>query len=772
MSGAPGQTASITVDNCDQEPIHIPGSIQPHAVLLVLQDDYVVQCSENASELLALEGSVTETVLGRRVDAVLGANIGGSLLTDKSMDGKSMDGRRIRSSRTTLPGGRVVDVTAVEQDPDADAASRMRIVQIEPVVASDDAEASFADAVTDAVFRIQLAGSSDIVIEEACAFVKLLTGFDRVMGYRFEPDDHGVVIAEHRRADLEPFLGLHYPASDIPAQARHLYLEHWLRLIPDARYRPVPLVPTLLPSGKPLDLSAVTSRSVSPIHCEYLTNMSVVASMSISLVVGGRLWGLIACHHYRGPKLPSTPVREACEFIALTASVMLGSRLVEERAANALQMESVRSRLAEQLARSDDLTTGLTGEPQLLLDLVDAQGAAIVFAGVATLIGSTPDEETVARLVDLIGEAHVGAVVATDNARVGYPVLTRHEDTAAGFLAMPISSLQRNYVVWFRPQWLHDVQWAGEPMKAVQQAPERRLAPRTSFEAWTERVEGRSRPWSPEQVTTVEALRAVIANHIVKTVEQLARLNAELVRSNAELDAFAYVAAHDLQEPLRGLANYATFLVEDYADVLDDEGRHRLEMMTKLAGRMSGLVRSLLEHARVGRSEPEIETVRLRSLVEDVRELMSSRLTSGGAELVLMTDDEIRVDRGMIGHVLLNLISNAIKYNNSSEPRVEVGTIPLVRTQRGLALVPRSLIAEVEQVVVFVRDNGIGIAADRIEEIFRVFRRLHGPQEYGGGTGVGLTIARRIVQRHGGVLWAESEDGCGSTFYFSTGAVE
>lgn len=534
MSGAPGQTASVTVDSCDQEPIHIPGSIQPHAVLLVLQDDYVVQCSENASELLALEGPVTEAVLGRRVDAVLGANIGGSLLTDKSMDG-----RRIRSSRTTLPGGRVVDVAAVEQDPDGDAASRMRIVQIEPVVASDDAEVSFADAVTDAVFRIQLAGSSDIVIEEACAFVKLLTGFDRVMGYRFEPDDHGVVIAEHRRADLEPFLGLHYPASDIPAQARRLYLEHWLRLIPDARYRPVPLVPTSLPSGKPLDLSAVTSRSVSPIHCEYLTNMSVVASMSISLVVGGRLWGLIACHHYRGPKLPSAPVREACEFIALTASVMLGSRLVEERAANALQVESVRSRLAEQLARSDDLTTGLTGEPQLLLDLVDAQGAAIVIAGVATLIGSTPDEETVARLVDLIGEAHVGAVVATDNARVGYPVLTGHEDTAAGFLAMPISSLQRNYVVWFRPQWLHEVQWAGEPMKAVQQAPERRLAPRTSFEAWTEHVEGRSRPWSPEQVTTVEALRALIANHIVKTVEQLARLNAELVRSNAELDAFA-----------------------------------------------------------------------------------------------------------------------------------------------------------------------------------------------------------------------------------------
>lgn len=129
MGGAPGQTASVTVDSCDQEPIHIPGSIQPHAVLLVLQDDYVVQCSENASELLALEGPVTETVLGRRVDAVLGANTISSLLTDKSMDG-----RRIRSSRTTLPGGRVVDVTAVEQDPDGDAASRMRIVQIEPVV--------------------------------------------------------------------------------------------------------------------------------------------------------------------------------------------------------------------------------------------------------------------------------------------------------------------------------------------------------------------------------------------------------------------------------------------------------------------------------------------------------------------------------------------------------------------------------------------------------------------------------------------------------------
>ena len=638
-------------------------------------------------------------------------------------------------------------------------------LQLEPVAGAQDGTATFEDAVTAAVVRIQHVAGLTEIVERVCGLVAELTGFDRVMAYRFEPDDHGVVVAEHRAPHLEPFLGLHYPASDIPPQARELYLRQWIRLIPDAAYAPVPLVPPL----PALDMSEVFSRAVSPIHCEYLHNMGVRSSMSISLIVDGRLWGLIACHHYSGPRRPSVPVRQACEFVALAASVVMGARLAEQRTAASLRTEKTLARLAEVLLADDDLTAGLLTDPDLLTGLLDADGVAVLLGGRCTTAGDAPADDVITALGDVLARERPGEVVAIDRAATDLPGLALAP--FAGVAALPLSSIQRNYVLWFRREWRHEVRWGGEPAKAVRRRSDGglRLAPRASFAEWVESVEQRSRPWTPAQLAAVEQLRSLLARHISRTAEHLARLNAELSRSNAELDAFAYVAAHDLKEPLRGLANYATFLAEDYSDVLGEEGMRQLSMMTQLTGRMTGLLASLLNYARVGRGELNREVTPLSVLVDEVREFVRDRVASAGATVAVVSDADVDADVDLVEQVLMNLISNAVKYNSTGAPRVEVGVTTLSRTGPGGAAVRRSPLTDTDTQVVFVRDNGIGIAADRHEDIFRVFRRLHGPGEFGGGEGAGLTIARRIVERHGGTMWVESAPGEGATFSFTLG---
>ena len=382
-----------------------------------------------------------------------------------------------------------------------------------------------------------------------------------------------------------------------------------------------------------------------------------------------------------------------------------------------------------------------------------------------------PGQRELTALAETLATTAPGAVVVTDRAPAEFPVLAPVADAASGIVALPLSSLQRNYLIWFRGRWVHEVRWAGNPGKAVRRADDGsvRLVPRASFAEWVESVEDRSRPWQPDRLAAVEQLRSLLARHISRTSEQLARLNAELVRSNAELDAFAYIAAHDLKEPLRGLANYASFLAEDYQDLLDDDGRHQLAMMTQLTGRMNGLLSSLLNYARVGRGELHRETARLSRVLAGVTDLLRARLDQSGAELVLVADAEIHADVDLVEQVLMNLVSNAVKYTTAPVRRVEVGVTTLSHTGRGLDAVRRSPLDDVDMQVVLVRDNGIGIPADRQEDIFRVFRRLHGPGEFGGGEGAGLTIARRIVERHGGTMWVESTPGEGSTFYFTLG---
>ena len=617
---------------------------------------------------------------------------------------------------------------------------------------------------------LQAAGSTIGLVQAAAHAVRALTGFDRVWAYRFEADDHGVVVAEDRDERLESFLGLHYPASDIPVQARALFMRNGVRVIPDAQAAPVSLEPELDPeTGAWLDMSDGALRAVSPMHLRYLGNMGVRASMSIALTVRGRLWGLLSAHHYAGPRTVPAAMRAACELIGLMTSLQLDAKRDLEHARASLELERSVARLMEAVAVAPTIVQGLTADPPALLGACAADGAIVAIGGRLELVGATPGDADARRILRALEHEGFDAVVALDSLGERDPGLAPLAATAAGALALPLSREHGNWIVWLRGEQLREVTW-GHRDKALlsrDAAGELELGPRESFERWAETVQGHSRPWDAPELEAARSLRTSVGALILARAEELERLNVQLAKSNAELDTFAFAAAHDLQEPLRGIHNYALFLEEDYGDVLDAEARERLTTIMRLVQRSSALIASLLDYARVGRVDLELEDLDLAVVVGDVRELLHGRLTERGARIDV-TPAPVRADRDRLGELLANLIANAVKYTPGDAPVVEVGTCAVREAGDVPGRIQRALgVGYPAPTVYFVRDHGIGIAPEHHEAIFALFRRLHGREDYGGGAGAGLTLARRIVERHGGMIWVESAPEQGTTMFFT-----
>jgi light-regulated signal transduction histidine kinase (bacteriophytochrome) len=598
------------------------------------------------------------------------------------------------------------------------------------------------------------------LLQAAADAVRVLTRFDRVMVYRFDTDWHGEVVAESRAEGVDSFLGMHFPASDIPAQARALYTRNTLRLIANASAEPVPLVPAVVPSlGRPLDLSGAALRSVSGVHLEYLANMGVAASFSLSLLKDGALWGLIACHHH-APLHLSPATRRACDVLARLLALQLAS---EERAAASAELArraGLLSQLVEHLsAQAATLSKALPREGELLLGLTGAGGAALLLGEAPVLLGDTPSRQEVEALARWLAEQRFEATFHSERLARLYPSAAGYADVASGLLAVRLDPVAPRFALWFRPELVRTVTWAGNPQKPVVPGPgAHRLHPRGSFEAWSETVRGASAPWTPADLATATAFRGAL-------VGVLLRHAASLARSNAELDAFSGIIAHDFKEPLRGIQQYVGFLLEDYGDVLDVDGRKQLDEVGWLAGRTQAQLDALFEFSRVGRVELAWREVDMQELVEDVLFTVSARWQENRVEVRSPRPlPRVECDGVRILQVWANLLTNAAKYHRVEAPRwVEVGFYAPGET------LPHAARRRPDEYVFYVRDNGIGISERFHEAIFEMFRRLHPAHAYGGGSGAGLAIARRLVRVSGGELWVESEPGQGSTFFFTLG---
>ena len=765
----------LNIINCDDEPVRTPGCIQAHGALLVLRraDLSILQASENTQAIL---GQAAPALLGQSVAAVVkteGETRLRSILTTEPTD-------RNPIYAFTLPAGERVaamDVTVHTLDGvvilEFEATGRSQPgTGTGPVAPGPRNDPDYYSIIKKTVARLQAMDTVQTFSQALADEVRLLSGLDRVMIYKFHADHHGEVFAESRRSDLSPWLGLHYPAEDIPKPSRDIFAKTWIRPVPDINGELAEMTPLLNPdTGKPVDMTFCALRGVSVMYTEYLQNMGVSAGLTMPLRRDNVLWGLIACHHYSGPHHVPYELRAACEFLAQVGSLQHNAVEERENAAYRLNLEEVNQQLLTMAAHDGGLDSMTEGLP-LMLGAMNAGGAALYHHDRWWPVGQTPDETQLNALGQWVVErmdagSLISPLYATQSLVADYPPGAAFADVASGMLAVPLSRSGQNLMMWFRPEVKKTVNWGGNPYdKPRVTGPHGpRLTPRRSFELFSESVHQRALPWLQIEIDAALRLRALIMELVIVRAERLATLNAELARSNEELDAFAYVASHDLKEPLRGIHKYAHQLMEEAPS--DEDQKRKLDGLMRLTLRMDSLLDSLLHFSRVGREELMLEKVDLNDVLADAIEMVGSRTDDGRTQIALPRPlPQVMCDRVRVREVLVNLLSNALKYNDKADKRIEVGYVAAQET-----LLRHTFPGGTDgHTVFYVRDNGIGIAPRHFEQIFKLFKRLHGRDEYSGGTGAGLTIVRKLVERHRGQVWPESVTGEGSTFFFTLSA--
>lgn len=549
----------VDLTNCDREPIHILGSVQPFGFLLAVNSDWiVVHASTSALRYL---GVTVDDLLGKPLAQLLNGhalhNIRGRLQIMRGADAVE----------------RMFGVALMDGGEDFDLAlhysGRLLVIEAEPSQA--DALIEAASAVRSMTTRIAARPTFDDFCHEAARQVRALTEFDRVMVYRFGHDGAGEVIAESVRPGIGSFLGQRYPASDIPVQARALYERSWLRIIADVDAEVSQIIPPVSVTGEPVDLSMSMLRAVSPIHLEYLRNMGVAASLSISILRDGKLWGLFACHHY-APRHISYERRTAAELFGQLFSLTLESRERENETRRMAEARALHDRMMSAVVSAPQGADSLTPFLDDLCRLVGCDGLALWLEGRLTLRDSTPDASDVHTLIRLLREKDTHSVFATHELSALLPSAAAWSEKASGLLAVPLSRTPRDYLIFFRKEEAKTLVWAGKPAKLVQVGPlGDRLTPRKSFEAWEETVRGQARPWTPVEKSLAESLRASLLE-IVFRLTDLA--DEERLRANQRQELLIAELNHRVRNILgliRGLISQSrsgVSSVEEFAEVV------------------------------------------------------------------------------------------------------------------------------------------------------------------------------------------------------------
>ena len=755
--------AGLTIANCDSEPVQTPGCVQAHGALLVLRlsDLHILQASENAAAVL---GHAAEQLLGQRICTVIG--IDGARRLRSFLDQEAADCNP--AYLMTLPtdhantGAAVLDVSVHTID-------GVAVVEFEATSHTFEPKPDYYALVKTTLAKLQSSTSLLQFCEVVAHDIRALTGLDRVMVYKFHDDGHGEVLSESRRDDIPSWLGLHYPAEDIPKPARDIFTKTWIRPVSNVCGALAELVPLANPdTSKALNMTYCALRGVSIMYTEFLRNMGVTAALTMAIRRDDKLWGLIACHHYNGPQHVPYHIRAACEFLAQVVSLQQQATEEKEHLAYRLAIEGVHQVLLAAAARDGGLAGLINGTPSLL-DGIDAGGAALYYLDRWWCIGTTPSEDELDGLGDWLSVIMLPScprpLYATDRLAQAYPPAAGFAGVASGLLAVPVSASGQELMLWFRPETIQTVNWGGNPHdKPTVPGPNGpRLTPRRSFELFAESVLQQSLPWRLVEIDAVAGLRFKLAELVAGQAGRRTVLHADLARSNEELDAFVYVASHDLKEPLRGIYQYAHQLLEDCPPT-DKESRLKLDGLVRLSVRMDGLLDAMLHFSRVGGTDLLLEAVDLNDIVADALDFLGSRTTNQqDAVAVPRRLPTVQCDRIRCRQIYVNLLSNGLKYTDTANKRVELGYIAPDEVHPR----PNCPQALEGQAIYYVADNGIGIAPKHHQHIFKLFKRLHGHDCYGGGSGAGLTIVRKLVAQHGGQVWVDSSAGQGSTFYFT-----
>lgn len=726
----------IDLTNCDKEPIHIPGKIQSHGFLIAVNTTSfeISYASENVKEYFDVE---IGQLLNKHISTF------NSLLKQKEVDllqllnlGKSQDNFNVLNPYKLIINDRPFYLIIHQSEDNY-------VLEFETLTLEYDIQNIIGKSVSEILTNKSLQS----LLNKAALEVKNMIGYDRVMIYKFQEDGHGEVVAEVKNDDLDPFLGLHYPASDIPKQARELYKLNITRIIADVNSTSS-AIGTF--SSKPLDLTHATLRAVSPIHIQYLKNMGVQSSYSISLLSEGNLWGLIACHNY-SPKFIDFRAREGTKLIGQILSSALEYKQLEEDNEQSALLDNAVQELSILLDKDPDLISALTTHKSTLLDVTQATGVAIVFEDKCYTLGVTPDQDQLTDLFKWLKLTMNESIYHTTKLSAVYKPAKQFAENASGILACILSKDMGELIVWFKPEQIQAINWAGNPEKPLEQAEDgtMNLSPRNSFASWAEIVKNTSNKWLQAEISGVVKLRERIINTINKKTNAIRILNERLKLAYEELDTFSYTISHDLRTPLTSIKSYAELFLSKYKDI-DEQGKNLLNRVIFGADKMGYLINEILKLARVGRSEVEVVKIDISSLVDEILTEIKTALKIDNIVVNLGNLPAINGDMVLVSQVFSNIIGNAVKYSSKNPNPV-------------ISITSK---ANSDEIIYSIKDNGIGIDANYHDKVFELFKRMENVKDF-EGTGVGLAIVKRIMDRHNGRVWFESELGVGSTFYLA-----
>jgi chemotaxis family two-component system sensor kinase Cph1 len=715
---------------CHEEPIHIPGYIQSFGYLIGIdaESHSITFFSKNIEDIFTIES--TEQLFDRKLTDFSGVF---NSITESDLYNSLPDFTK-RENETYFDK---IFIEGKEYHLSAFRSKKNIFLELEKVVVNPNKR------ISNKYDNIYIIDDEQEIWNQLLNTLARIVNYDRMMVYKFMMDGSGKVVAEKTNDHLESYLGLHYPESDIPIQARELYMKKRKRIFSNVHSETVPI---LSKTKEALDLTYTASRGMSPIHGQYIKNSGASSSFSISIIVDDHLWGLVTCQNSEPKHIDLEDRVQAGIFTALASNAYSSFRSKNELNYR-LELNERALRLKAEFLKHNSLFDSLTENKAEIRNFLEADGLAIIAEEKIVTEGTTPDIRTIQAIIQWAHGNTDDTIYLSRNFLKNHGETLGLDEKSAGVVIYFIDRSKNNVLIWFRKEFDEHINWAGNPKKKVdiiyKDGEEQQVvSPRTSFQLFTESIKGISRRWDSRNIVALQSIRDLILETSHKNYITIKRLNDELKKVNEELDSFSYTISHDLGTPLTVMKLNAQMLLKTLTDT-SEKSRNKINSIIEEIDSMAEMMNDVLQLSRAKHSEIQLESLETRRTIEKICENAKITFDSPKSEIIIKDCPKVLADKTMLHQAFLNIINNAIKYSSQQEnPRVEIEG-----TEEG------------DEVIYRISDNGIGIPEENKHRMFKIFNRMDNAKKF-KGNGVGLSIVHRIMKRIGGeVSYESNEDG-------------